>query len=88
MIYSISALALAVSALSATDAFVTKSKAFGLTRLSPSGVILQAEIRGPTEKAEGTVCVGDAMWCARQSMMRSIGIATVARSRAFYWFRG
>jgi hypothetical protein len=63
MIYSISALALAVSALSATDAFVPKSKAFGLTRLSPSGVILQAEIRGPTEKAEGTVL--DNGWCWR-----------------------
>lgn len=51
---SVSALALALaSALSATDAFVPASSAFGLSRLSSSGVILKAEIRGPTEKSEG-----------------------------------
>jgi hypothetical protein len=80
MMYSISALALAVSALSASDAFVPKNQAFGLSRLSSSAVTLKAEIRGPTEKAEGawlrratmdgvgeTVCCGPSMHDAIRS---------------------
>ena len=65
MMYSISAVALALSAFSATDAFVPKYYAFGMPRLSSSAVILQAEIRGPTEKAEGK-CL---MFRARQWMV-------------------
>jgi hypothetical protein len=79
MMYSISALALAVSALSASDAFVPKTYAFGLSRLSSSAVILQAEIRGPTEKAEGTWLmrvtmdgVGETVCCAGPSMHDAI----------------
>jgi hypothetical protein len=79
MMYFISALALAVCALSATDAFVPKTSAFGLSQLSSSAVILQAEIRGPTEKAEGTWLARADVVLGRRCMLRSIDIATAAR---------